>query len=75
VYRFFSLSYEQRMVLLRGLGLLEPGDGAADGAADADVVLRAFRRARAEGGLAALWSAVEARHPDGDAARNPFGGP
>jgi hypothetical protein len=70
VYRFFGLSYEQRLAVLRGLGLIEPGGGVPA----PDALLGAFRRARAEGALAALWSAVEACHPDGDHAGNPFAG-
>ncbi len=71
VYRFFSLPHQQRMAIVRALGLVDPQDATAS---DIEKFRRCFRRAREKRALSALWSEVEALHPDGDTANNPFTG-
>jgi hypothetical protein len=70
VYRFFGLPYSQRVAVVQGLGLIDPEDAAAP---ELERFRRCFQRARDRGALAALWSQVEALHPDGDPSTNPFG--
>lgn len=71
VYRFFSLPHQQRLGVARALGLVDLADGPAP---DLERFRRVFRRAREKRLLARLWSEVEALHPDGDPARNPYAG-
>jgi len=71
VYRFFSLPHQQRMVVIEAVGLAEPDDGDVS---DMERFRRFFRRAREGNMLAGVWREVEALHPDGDTAANPFGG-
>jgi GTPase-associated adaptor domain len=70
VYRFFSLPHQQRLAVIEALGLTEHDDG---GVPDMERFRRFFRRAREGNMLAGVWREIEALHPDGETASNPFG--
>jgi hypothetical protein len=71
VYRYFGLPFQQRLAVARVLELVEPGDQSAP---DVERFRRVLVRARDRQLLRRLWSEVEALHPDGETADNPFAG-
>ncbi len=70
-YRFLSLPYQRRLAIALRLALLEDEDS---GVADAELYKRLFRRAREQGKLGELWTAVESEHSGDATAANPYQG-
>jgi chorismate mutase len=71
VYRFFALPHQQRVAVVRALGLVDPLDSTVP---EIDHFRQCFHRAREKRLLARLWAEVEGLHADGDTANNPFSG-
>lgn len=68
-YRFLTLPYTKKLRIAMSLDLVADDDQGVD---ESELYRRFFLRARAQNKLAALWDAVEAEYPGGDAMPNPL---
>ena len=70
-YRYYGLSFSERLAVAQALELVEDEDKDV---AEAELFRRFFQRAAERTLLARLWEEVEARHDDDRGRDNPFAG-